>query len=81
MFGYVTPEMAGISWISVGMNYFINDAVSVNLRQRAQGADYKKSYAPIFNMLEDRKARWLEAAKDKPSLYQYLKKNIHTNKE
>jgi hypothetical protein len=32
-------------------------------------------------MLEDRKARWLEAAKDKPSLYQYLKKNIHTNKE
>jgi tryptophan halogenase len=81
MFGYVTPEMAGISWISVGMNYFINDAVSVNLRQRAQGADYKTSYAPIFNMLEDRKARWLEAAKDKPSLYQYLKKNIHTNKE
>ena len=81
MFGHTTPDIGGISWISVGMNYFVNDSVSVNLRQKAHGVDYKREYAHTFNMLEERKARWLETAKDKPSLYEYLKKNIHNNKE
>lgn len=78
MFGFLTLDNKGITWISVGMNYFMDDIIDVTLRQKAQGVNYKKAYEQIFQMLEARKAKWQKAAKDKPSLYQYLKKNIHT---
>jgi hypothetical protein len=31
----------------------------------------------LSQMYESRKAKWLEAARNKPSLYQYLKDNVH----
>jgi hypothetical protein len=41
---------------------------------------FKAEYDKVFQEYENRKARWLEAAKDKPSLYQYLKDNVHNEK-
>jgi hypothetical protein len=32
-------------------------------------------------MYEERKAKWLKAAEDKPSLYQWLKDNIYNGRE
>jgi hypothetical protein len=49
----------------------------VDLRQKYHKASLKTKLDPIFRMFEDRKARWLEAAKNQPSLYQYLKTHIH----
>jgi tryptophan halogenase len=77
MFNNTTPEIGGITWISVGCNYFIIDKVAVEQRQSAAGKDFKKEYDPIFRMFEHNKDRWRKAAEDKPSLYQYLKDNIH----
>jgi hypothetical protein len=81
MFRGSTPEIGGISWVSVGMNYFILDKVTVGIRSGFNDANFKHKYNPVFNMFEERKARWRECAKNMPSLYQYLKDNIHTDSD
>ena len=58
--------------------------VSLNeiaLRQNMRREDFRQSYDHIFSMWEERKARWNETTKDCPSLYQYLKDNIHKGHE
>lgn len=77
MFSGTMPEMGGINWISVGMNYNIFDKTSIKIRENYHGVDFRKEYDSTFQMLENRKARWWECAKDQPSLYQYLKTHIH----
>ena len=42
-------------------------------------SNVKAQYDILFQEYERRKNYWLEAAKDAPSLYQYLKDNIHGN--
>lgn len=80
MFEYThNSDIAGINWISVGMNYFVSDKTTIEMRQNTTGENFRISYDPIFRMWEERKARWRETAKNCPSLYQYLKDNIHNN--
>jgi hypothetical protein len=62
---------------SVGMLYFILDKTTLELREKYNKVSLKRELDPIFRLFEERKARWLEAAKNQPSLYQYLKTNIH----
>jgi len=81
MFAGETPEFGGISWVSVGMNYFMLDKVNVELRQNFDQINLKEMYAPIFNLFEERKKRWREASQDKPSLYQYLKNTVYKGHE
>jgi tryptophan halogenase len=78
MFGTDAPETAGINWISTGMNYFLTDNFVVETDMlRSEEGRIKQNCDAITREFEARKARWLEAAKDKPSLYQYLKTHIH----
>jgi len=81
MFNQRTPDLGGITWISVGMNYFMMDEVTlaVDIAHHADESAYRAEWEKSFRELEHKKERWLEAAKDKPSLYQYLKDNIHGN--
>ena len=74
-------DIAGINWISVGMNYFVSDKTTVTLRQNLRRENFRITYDPIFRMWEERKARWNESAKNYGSLYQYLKDNIHKGQE
>lgn len=75
--GSHNSEIAGINWISVGMNYFVLDKISLAIRQNFDNRNYQVEYDPIFAMLEDRKARWAEMASNQPSLLEYLSNNIH----
>lgn len=81
MFSGTTPDLGGITWISVGCNYFILDKVQAGIRSGFNFEKLRKEFDPVFRAFEERKARWYEMAKDTPSLYQYLKDNIHTEKE
>jgi hypothetical protein len=74
-------EIAGINWISVGMNYFVADKTTITLRQNIRRENFRITYDPIFRMWEERKARWSESAKNYGSLYQYLKDNIHKGQD
>lgn len=75
--GNHNSEIAGINWVSVGLHYFVMDQTSVTVRENFEHRNYKIEYDHIFAMLEERKARWLELAKDQPSLARYLAENIH----
>jgi hypothetical protein len=77
MFTYETPDIGGITWISVGMNYFMIDKLQAEMKQTFSDKNLKEIYEPVFRLFEERKARWKEASRDKPSLYQYLKNEIH----
>lgn len=79
MFAYDTPDIGGITWISVGMNYFILDKLQTEIRQSYLEENLKITYEPVFKMFEERKARWAEAAQNQPTLYQYLKNTIYIN--
>jgi hypothetical protein len=81
MFNYRTPDMGGITWISVGMNYFVLDKLQVEMKEIYGKKSQRQTLAPVFNLFEERKARWAAAAESQPSLYQYLKTHIHTGKE
>jgi hypothetical protein len=74
-------NIAGINWIGVGMNYFVLDKTTLAVRQNHFHEDFKIGYANIFNMFEERKARWKESAKNHVSLYQYLKTHIHKGQD
>ena len=79
MFTGRTPDIGGITWISVGMHYFMIDKTyhDLELIHRTDPAEFKRRYDEQFDKIERRKQRWLDAAKDKPSLYQYLKDKIY----
>lgn len=79
MFNGRTPSMGGITWISVGMNYFMIDKnrIDVELLHRDNPSGVKIQYDLLFQEYERRKNYWLEAAKDAPSLCKYLQDNIH----
>jgi hypothetical protein len=82
MFDYAhDSDIAGINWISVGMNYFVADKTSIELRQASQREDFRITYAQIFRMWEENKARWYECSKNAPSLCEYLKNNVHNQEE
>lgn len=74
-------DIAGVNWISVGMNYFVADKTTISIRQNLRNENFKITYAPIFSMWEERKTRWIETAKNCSSLYQYLKDNIYKGQE
>jgi len=82
MFTGRMDNSGGITWVSIGMNYLMFDRTfydtftAVYLKDKIQ---YKQSYDNMFAEYNNRRARWAAAAQDKPSLYQYLKDNIHSN--
>jgi hypothetical protein len=75
--GSHNSDIAGINWISVGMNYFVLDKVSATIRQNFDNRNYQAEYDSIFAMFEERKARWLAMADNQPTLFEYLSKNVH----
>jgi tryptophan halogenase len=82
MFTTPIPELAGINWIAVGMNYFMTDNFTVeNDLMRSEHGRVKQNCDIMSQEFETRKHRWAEAAKTAPSLYQYLKTYIHKESE
>lgn len=80
MFTGTTPMLAGITWISVGMKYFMIDQHRIDLQLLGYDdpSELKTKCDRLSQEYERRKAYWLESVKDSPSLYQYLKDNVHT---
>lgn len=72
-----SDNIAGITYISVGMNYFYMDRITSELRQLSDRYDHKIAFQDVFNELENRKKRWWKAAEDKPTLHKYLSNNIY----
>lgn len=71
--------IAGMTYISVGMNYFYYDYVDLHNDLHYKNinfADYENIYWPALNR---NKTRWATAAQNELTLYEYLKQNIYNN--
>ena len=74
---YEPDNIAGITYISTGMNYFFMDRISAQLYELSNKSDYSELIKPIEAEFENRKAGWLTAAENKPTLHKYLSQNIY----
>lgn len=74
---YESDNIAGITYISTGMNYFFMDRISARLYELSNKSDYSVLMKPIEAEFEKRKAGWLAAAENKPTLHKYLSQNIY----
>lgn len=77
MFTNQVPTFAGITRISVGMNYPILDPITIRgyeIRDKVSHAEvFEKSFADF----EKKKMYWNMLADYEPTLFQYLKKHIY----
>lgn len=74
---YESDNIAGITYISTGMNYFFMDRISARINELSFKTNYSEEIKPIEAEFENRKARWLAAAENKPTLHKYLSQNIY----
>lgn len=65
----------GITYVSTGLNYILYD--QIDHRLNTFGVDMKPYANSLIVNFNIKKQKWLEAAEQSPSLYKYLKANIH----
>ena len=75
MLNRLTPPENGVTYISVGMNHSVFNRV--DQQHAINGRDIKPYIDNLVNKFNIKKEAWNKAAKDKPTLYEYLKKNIY----
>lgn len=75
MLGRLTPPENGITYISVGMNHCVFN--KVDQLHATNNRDIKPYIDNTLNKFDLKKRKWNAAAKNAPSLYQYLKQNIY----
>jgi len=68
----------GISFISVGMNYMVYDIINVSTARFWIGERSKLESEEIFSQMDIAKTVWEDYARQAPTLYKYLKENIHS---
>jgi flavin-dependent dehydrogenase len=71
----LSPPENGVTYISVGMNHMVFNRV--DQLHAINGRDIKPYVDNLVNNFKIKKEAWNMAAKNKPSLYQYLKNKIY----
>jgi tryptophan halogenase len=69
--------MDAINYIAVGMNYMPVDDVSISIAEIQNNVKFERDFVMFSENLEANKKRWRDNARYAPSLYEYLKNNIH----
>lgn len=70
-------DIAGIQYIATGMEYLPFDMVSQRKSEIQDDMNYAEFFSPYFKNLEENKRRWKKVADSSPTLYAWLKENIH----
>lgn len=75
---FVTPPLAGINYISVGMHYMLDDKTDFfkSIHHNSFKIDDLENI--YFPKLTERKNKWAMAAAFAPTLYEYLKNKVYT---
>ena len=79
MFNARLDPTAGITYVSVGMNYFLKDKIDQEWEIYGDYNNLKKYVDSLKEKFEIKKNKWKTASNNSPSLYDYLKSNIYTN--
>lgn len=70
-------DPGGIHCIATGMHYFVFDKANVMYAEKVLKINLKKHLEDVDKVYSDLKTKWIEAAERAPSLFNYLKENIH----
>ena len=76
MFNYPIEAGAGETYIAVGMNNLFKDLVDEGYNTFGFSTDKRDHINNLKKIYNAKKARWLTAAENSPTLYEYLKKYI-----
>jgi hypothetical protein len=74
---YHFPTTGGLHCIAAGMNWSPTDLVSLKYFSQKDFKTLKKEWEPFIKSMNNRKKLWEIKIKDKPSLLEFLKKNIY----
>ena len=77
MFNPTIDPVAGITYISVGMNYPLKDKLDQEMELFGYYDGLKQYVDGLITLYNYKKEKWQDAAKKCPTLYQYLKSNIY----
>lgn len=77
MHNYGFKGLGGIPFISSGMNYFPTDPESLYAYNFISREDWEQKFKSAAANLDKKKAQWKEIVKNCPTMYDYLKENIH----
>lgn len=80
MFSHNLDEIAGISYVSTGMNFLVLDKMDLIVNQEIDNTDYYEIFKQSFNNFEIKKMVWHENSKNELSLYSFQKKYIYGEK-
>ena len=75
----VLDPKAGVTYVSIGMNYLVMDKVTMKTNEFWTLDTYKNDYQNSFIRMDINKKNWQTFAIEQHSLYKYLKDNIHVN--
>ena len=73
------PLLSGSIYVTAGMNYPIMDSIAQRIGEIQDGVSHEGFAEKTYKNLENNKIRWALAAKKSPTLYEYLRDNIHQN--
>jgi tryptophan halogenase len=71
---------SGMNCIATGMNYFPVDKMTIMGWEHVEGIDYYKTCQLSFENWEKMRKDWQDEADESPTMYQWLKENIHNDK-
>lgn len=77
----VVPNTYGIAYVAVGMNFMVFDRVVMKTNEHWMDENYASKYRVIFEKMEENKKIWQSFAEREPSLYKYLRDNIHNKNQ
>lgn len=81
MFTGKLDKKAGITWVATGLNRMIVDLITAKKEAFHRNTDLRDYYAKSWTTIERNKQEWAKFAESEPTLYQYLKRNVHTSNE
>ena len=73
-------ESSGIHCIATGLNYFPVNKDTIDRWSHYDGIDYNEWCKPTWNKWDISRKIWQEEADASPTMYQWLKENIHNDK-
>jgi tryptophan halogenase len=75
------PITAGSTYVTTGMNYPVMDLIAQKIGEIQDNVGHAEYVVQVSSIMDRNKARWMIAANSAPSLYQWLKDNIHKGEE
>jgi hypothetical protein len=77
MFFFNHADFGGLHCVATGMHFFVMSRLNTIFASHVFGTDVKSQIDNFVSRRLRLQAKWQDAAKNLPSLFQYLKTNVH----